>query len=157
VEWRSLTVQRLAVEGASPQESRATDVASTILHWTSDCLGLDISAESMAQIRHNLKTEVVAKAIEFSLFLRRQYSIISPHIPQNLDRLIANYISLGKRAKLKICIRPQLRRLSLTSTKGPQSHDIIVEAELSVLKLRTPILEEKPAQSPLPVKQDEID
>jgi hypothetical protein len=156
VEWRSLTVQQLAVEGASPQESRVTDVASTILHWTSDCLELDISAESMAQIRHNLKTEVVEKAIEFSLFLRRQYSIILPHISQNLDQLIANYLSLGRRAKLKICIRPQLRRLSFTSTKGPRSHDIIVEAELSVLKLRTPI-SEKPAQSPLPLKQDEID
>ena len=152
MEWRSLTVRQLAAEGISPQESRVRNVVSTILHWTSGCLGLDISAESMGQIRHNLETEVVAKAIEFSLFLRRQCSIVSPHIPQNLDGQVANYVSLGKRAKLKICIRPQLRRLSFASTKDQLSSDIIVEAELSALKLRAPMSEDKQAQSPLLVE-----
>jgi hypothetical protein len=156
VEWRSLTVRQLSMEGHSYQEARVANIAAKILRWMGACLHLEVSADSMAQIRHNLKAEVVTKAIEFSLFLRRQYSIVSPHILQDLDRLSTYHLSLRtsqRRAEPKMCVRPQLRRLSLASTQGQLSYDIIVEAELS----RIPSSEENQAQAPLPMGQDEVD
>lgn len=160
MEWRSLTVRHLAAEGLGLQESRVEKVAREVLQWTRDCFQLDVFAESMFHIRQSLKTEVVAKAIDFSLCLRRQYSIVSPHVPQDLDQLIAIHlrwrskeISRGN-VELKFCVRPQLRRLALASKRGQLSHDNIVEAELGVLKNlhRLP-----PEEIPLPTDQDEID
>jgi hypothetical protein len=156
VEWRSLTVRQLTMEGPSYQEARVANIAAKIFRWVGACLHLDVSADSMAQIRHNLEAEVVIKAVEFSLFLRRQYSIVSPHIPQDLDRLLTYHLSLRtsqRRAEPKMCVRPQLRRLSLASNQCQLSYDIIVEAELS----RVPSSEENQAQAPLPMEQDEID
>jgi hypothetical protein len=143
VEWRSLTVRHLAVVDPSLRDSRISSVAAKILRWTSECLHLDNFAESMVQIEQSLKDEVVARAIEFSLDLRRQYSVVGPHVPQNLDTLIARHLGLRKHdisrkhAEVEICIRPQLRRLSLASTKSQLSYHNIVEAELSILELPT--------------------
>jgi hypothetical protein len=141
MEWRSLTVRHLAMESPSLQDSKVGSVAAKILRWTSERLHLNTSAELMVQIKQNLKNDVVARAIKFSLDLRRQHRVVWPHVPQNLDTLLACHLDLRKHdisqkhAEVKICIRPQLRRLSLASTKSQLPSENIVEAELSVLEL----------------------
>lgn len=163
MKWRSLTVRHLATERPSLQGSRIGSVVEKILRWTSKCLHLDIPAESMVQIKQNLNNEVVARAIEFSLDLRRECRVVSPHVPQDLDTLIACHLDLRKHdisqkhTEVKICIRPQLRKLSPASTNSQLSYDNIVEADLRVLELPHTFWEQiKTPPRPLPAKQNEI-